>query len=389
MSIIATGSIALKPQRIDTGSLVRKEQRIDTGSLILKARRIDTSNWVTAITSEGGVSEPTVQPSSFVFSNVAKTSMDISWTAGNGTHTIILRSTSAITDVPVDLSNYSVGDTIGSCTVEYFDTGTSFTDSGLTAYTQYFYAGFAVNGATGTWVYLTTSPLEDSRATLFDFGNAFSLDGINDAFSRASVSTFSNMTAFDIGVWFYVDPSAAVNQILVMWLPSSGTQQHGFAFSMVYVSAGVFKLTGVIYSGSTTTLGQTGNISLTGGWHFGVMKFKGSGVGNDGRLKIKYDDVAQSLAFTGTIPAALGSNTMPLVIGRTSLSTVFFKGKIDHVAIKHGTWSDAEDTAHYNSGNGAEYASYNEFWSANSTPNDAGVNALNLTAENGATYAAH
>lgn len=224
----------------------------------------------------------------------------------------------------------------------------------------------------------------------FSFLNAFSLDGINDGFSRASVSTFNGLNKLDISTWVYIDPTAAVNQALINWFAPSAPFNDGFQLVLIYVSSGVFKVRYAIYpsNGAAITYGETGNLNLTGARVNIVGKYDGTQSTNATKLRIKVNDVAQSLTFSGTIPTAMGSETMSLVFGRNIVSTTFVKGKICHTAFKHGTWSDAEDTAHYASGNGAEYASYDEYWSGNSTPNDAGVNALHLTAENGATYAA-
>jgi len=76
--------------------------------------------------------------------NPGDTVMDLDWSTPGGDFDIpvVLRSTSTISDVPVEGTTYAVDDTIGSSTVEAIS-GTSFTDTGLTNDTKYFYKCFS------------------------------------------------------------------------------------------------------------------------------------------------------------------------------------------------------------------------------------------------------
>ena len=58
----------------------------------------------------------------------------------------ILRHTSPVTDTPVDGTTYVATDTIGSATVMYVGTGTSYADTGLTNDTTYYYAIHSYDG---------------------------------------------------------------------------------------------------------------------------------------------------------------------------------------------------------------------------------------------------
>jgi hypothetical protein len=77
------------------------------------------------------------------------TQIAFTWTAASGSPAgyIVLRKTSAVTDVPTAGSSYAVSNTIGTSTVIYAGTGTSFTDSGLTNGTTYHYKIFAYDTA--------------------------------------------------------------------------------------------------------------------------------------------------------------------------------------------------------------------------------------------------
>jgi hypothetical protein len=76
-----------------------------------------------------------------------------------------MRTGSSPADTPADGTVYSVGNTIGSSTVAYVGPSVSFSNSGLSVSTQYFYDVFSYNGAGSAINYLTTSPLEGSQST--------------------------------------------------------------------------------------------------------------------------------------------------------------------------------------------------------------------------------
>ena len=58
----------------------------------------------------------------------------------NATGVVILRHTSPVTDKPVDGTTYVANNTVGSATVMYVGTGTSYADTGLTNHSTYYYA---------------------------------------------------------------------------------------------------------------------------------------------------------------------------------------------------------------------------------------------------------
>lgn len=71
-----------------------------------------------------------------------------------------------------------------------------------------------------------------------------------------------------------------------------------------------------VVSNGSLALGAT-NKNLTG-WHHLAFTFDGSQSGNSNRLKGYFDGVAQTLSFTGTIPATTSNNALvdTLRIGR-------------------------------------------------------------------------
>jgi hypothetical protein len=121
---------------------------------------------------QGGVSEPTVQPTSLQFSNVTHNSMTIGWTTGNGTNEIVVVSASDVIADPADTTTYNPSTVFGSGDttaagdfVVYTSTSNSVTVTNLSASTTYYVAIYAFNGSGGSENYLTTGELTGSQAT--------------------------------------------------------------------------------------------------------------------------------------------------------------------------------------------------------------------------------
>ncbi|MEJ0058045.1 MAG: fibronectin type III domain-containing protein [Bacteroidota bacterium] len=104
--------------------------------------------------------EPGAQPGSLAFINITADAMNGSFTqaANSPIGYVVLRNTNAITDEPADGSVYVAGTSIGTSTVIYAGSSTSFTSSGLAAGTVYHYAVFAYNGNGTSINYLVSNP---------------------------------------------------------------------------------------------------------------------------------------------------------------------------------------------------------------------------------------
>jgi hypothetical protein len=123
-------------------------------------------------TSDG---QPTSPSSSLNITNIGCFSMDLDWSNGNGANRIVVASTSVITGTPTDQTNYAansnfgIGNTIAAGEfVVYNGNGNSFTITGLSMSTTYYFAIFEYNGTTAncTENYLTTS-LTGNNTTTF------------------------------------------------------------------------------------------------------------------------------------------------------------------------------------------------------------------------------
>lgn len=114
--------------------------------------------------------EPAVQPTNLVFSNIEGTTLTGSFTAaagGGGSYIVIRKEGSAPTAVPLDGRNYTAKEVMGDAIVAYAGTEVTFPDTELLAETKYYYmVFFAKSGAaSGTINYNQVSPLQNNVTT--------------------------------------------------------------------------------------------------------------------------------------------------------------------------------------------------------------------------------
>ncbi|WP_299105971.1 choice-of-anchor D domain-containing protein [uncultured Winogradskyella sp.] len=113
-------------------------------------------------TPAAACTSPTAQPTSLVLNNITSSSIDGSFTASAADSYLVVASSSATLGAnPVDGTTYTIGDTLGSGTVIQSSTTTTFSATGLTQNTQYYFFVFAYNGSgcSGGPLYYTPSPL--------------------------------------------------------------------------------------------------------------------------------------------------------------------------------------------------------------------------------------
>jgi hypothetical protein len=174
-------------------------------------------------TSYGGVvsfttpkAEPTVQPTSLVFSSITTSTFSTAFTAATGSPDgyLVIRSTSAsLSANPVDGTTYTTGNTLGGGTiVSVGSTISGISNTGLSSGTTYYTFVFAYNNSGINSDYLIASPLSSSTITLSDVPSTptfssitttgFTVDwtATNGASSyRLDVSTASSFSSFVSG----------------------------------------------------------------------------------------------------------------------------------------------------------------------------------------------
>ncbi|MEQ8684507.1 MAG: fibronectin type III domain-containing protein, partial [Imperialibacter sp.] len=112
--------------------------------------------------------QPTSQPASASFSSISSSSLEVSFDPLGGIdgYLVLLRESEASTDLPVDGTEYAVDDVIGVGKVVEIDGDGSFTVSGLTPGSLYYFSFFSYVGDGIIRDYLQANPLVKSQATL-------------------------------------------------------------------------------------------------------------------------------------------------------------------------------------------------------------------------------
>jgi photosystem II stability/assembly factor-like uncharacterized protein len=137
---------------------------------------------------------PTVQPTQFLLTAATATSASFSFTTASGAdgYVVVRKSGSSPTDVPLNTNSYTAGAALGTSTVAYMGTVTTFTDTGLATGSIYFYSVYSFRGAGLSTSYLTTAPLQGNalasepanHITNLNF-DSFTATGFNVSFSAA------------------------------------------------------------------------------------------------------------------------------------------------------------------------------------------------------------
>ncbi|MBU2940931.1 T9SS sorting signal type C domain-containing protein [Lacinutrix sp. C3R15] len=129
----------------------------------------DSGDFGICVTTPTPCVAPTTQPTSLSLSNITSSSIDGSFTATTADDYLVVVSTSATLGAnPVDGTSYTTGDSIGSGTVVQSSNATTFTATGLSQTTQYYFFVFALNDSScaGGPTYNTTMPLTGSESTV-------------------------------------------------------------------------------------------------------------------------------------------------------------------------------------------------------------------------------
>ncbi|MDH7912268.1 choice-of-anchor D domain-containing protein [Winogradskyella sp. SYSU M77433] len=123
---------------------------------------------ISGISSSPCVS-PTTQPTGLTLSNITGSSIDGSFTAASADEYLVVASTSPTLGAnPVDTTTYTNGDSLGSGVVVQSSSATTFTATGLTQNTPYYFYIFSLNGSgcSGGPLYYTTNPLANNATTI-------------------------------------------------------------------------------------------------------------------------------------------------------------------------------------------------------------------------------
>lgn len=228
-----------------------------------------------------GAQTPTINASNLTFNNVLNTSMDISWTNGNGVRRLVIAcADNQINDyyLPQDGMEYTANSVFGSGShlgaqmyVIYNGSGNTFNTTGLSAGTTYYIAVVEVNGTGSETKYLRTNSLKGNQLTT----------GARRPTINASNLAFNNVlnTSMDIN-WTSGNGSrrlviaCADNQINDYYLPQDGREYTANSVfgSGSHLGAKMY----VIYNGSGNSFNTTGLSSGTN-YYIAVVEVNGTG----------------------------------------------------------------------------------------------------------------
>jgi hypothetical protein len=187
-TVSALGSATLTVQFTPTASGTR------TAILTIANNDSNENPYIINLYGVGGslATEPSANPTNISFSGVKSYRYRVTYVASSADGFIVLRKKgSAVTDAPVDGTEYTIGDGIGSSKVAYVGTGNTFVPRDIRAGLNDHYAVFAYNGP-GVYInYKTTSPLSGNVTTNATELSATFYNGIN----RTSPSFVSDLTA--------------------------------------------------------------------------------------------------------------------------------------------------------------------------------------------------
>ena len=192
-------------------------------------------------------------------------------------------------------------------------------------------------GNSGT---LTNGP----ASTEGKLGQGLSFDGTDDYVSVADAAAFTE-SALTVSFW-KKNTNVASNS---KYVTKSATNQRSWSVESSDAGRNIRFIVSNS-SSSESEYGDTPTGSMTAGeWYFVTCVFDGSGLTNAERVQIYINGVAQSVAFTGTIPASLVNNTQAVTLGGKA-SAAGFLGSLDEARIYNRALTVAEIKGLYDVG---------------------------------------
>ncbi len=227
------------------------------------------------------VAAPTVPPTNVNFPVIGTTQMDVAWTLGDGTYSIVLaKNNSAPFIAPTNSVSYNAnaqfgfGDMIGDAYVVYVGTEANVTVTGLAEGTEYYFAVYTFNGFGGGTVYLATPAL----------GNETTKAPAPEPLGQDRVISFRNSQATQVNLTWLLPTSGAGAYRVALVKEGSSLEINDFPVDgMTYTANATFGLGDqvgnayVIYNGAAVpTIANPLTVTgLTTGttYHFRVFAY--------------------------------------------------------------------------------------------------------------------
>lgn len=147
---------------------------------------------------------PTNQPTGLTLTSVTNTTLSGSFIAAvpAADNYLVVRSTSStLSATPSNTTTYTVGTALGGGTVIMVGSGTTFSETGLTPATTYYYFVFAYNSlCSGGPTYNTTSPLTNNATTCLNPPTSSAATGVTLTGFTANWSSVASATGYVLDV---------------------------------------------------------------------------------------------------------------------------------------------------------------------------------------------
>lgn len=243
----------------------------------------DTATENPKVQATTAVPEPATQASNLTFSNLAYTSMTVSWTNGDGSKRIVFaKQANSGTALPVDDTTYTANTSFGSGTqisssgwyCIYNGTGTSVSVSNLVAQTDYIFQVFEYNGTAGIENYFTDTATDNPKVQ--------ASATVTEPTTQASNITFSSVNYTTMTVSWTNGNSSSSRRVVFAKQANSGTatpvDNTNYSASTTFGSGTQIGTSGwyCVYNSSSTSVSVSNLIAQTD-YIFQVFEYNYSG----------------------------------------------------------------------------------------------------------------
>jgi hypothetical protein len=213
------------------------------------------------------ITPPATGATNMVFSNITPTAITVSYTApaiAPSGYLAVRKAGASPTFVPQANTSYTIGQTLTDGAVAYVGTARSFSDTGLTPSTLYFYDVFVYNQVGSLISYQVTPPLENSVSTF-----------TGEPTAQPSSISFNTITTSSLNISFSAASPAPTGYLIL--------RKAGSAPTSVPVDGTAYTVGNAIGDGTIVFIGSSltaSDAGLTAGtsYFYQVFSYNGTGI---------------------------------------------------------------------------------------------------------------